>query len=321
MDVPKTWMYAYYLKIREPLDGRRIRIKSPFNSEKTPSCFIYVKDGRYQWKDFSSGKGGSSAVSLARAVLEHAAGYEIGLPEVAKMVISDYKAWQATNGKYDEMTIESEHNAYSLICDFKKAEWQMYDINYWESYGINKQLLEEYNVFPLEHFRLGKKYENRTRMFPRISLHNSYGFFNSFNHLLKIYNPCSKDFKHINIKKDLLGREQLKGHKTCIIAASMKDMLTIKAVGLNVDVVAPMSEKTFIDRQDLTSLLDMYSDTLVLFDNDKTGIIAALNYKRFFDIDFIYIPYYKDIAEMRELTADPIFVKHELTMKINAKIQ
>ena len=68
-DIPKNWIYHHYLKLKEPLDGRRIRIKSCFNSDSTPSMFLYVSNGEYRWKDFSSGLFGSSPYDLIQQIV------------------------------------------------------------------------------------------------------------------------------------------------------------------------------------------------------------------------------------------------------------
>ena len=40
-DVPKEWVFEFYLKLSEKLTGQSVKIKSIFNSrEKTPSMHI-----------------------------------------------------------------------------------------------------------------------------------------------------------------------------------------------------------------------------------------------------------------------------------------
>ena len=42
-DVPREWVFEYYLKLTERLCGQSLKIKSVFNiSEKTPSLCIYL---------------------------------------------------------------------------------------------------------------------------------------------------------------------------------------------------------------------------------------------------------------------------------------
>lgn len=70
------------LKPRGRKNGDKVFVGvSPFNSERTPSTFVYCRpDGRYAWKDFSSGNGGIGPASFLmkmgytyRQALEHMA--------------------------------------------------------------------------------------------------------------------------------------------------------------------------------------------------------------------------------------------------------
>jgi hypothetical protein len=61
-DVPKEWVFEYYLNLTEKLTGQSVKIKSVFNSrEKTASMYIYMDNNNtYKYKDFSSGNGGDA---------------------------------------------------------------------------------------------------------------------------------------------------------------------------------------------------------------------------------------------------------------------
>jgi hypothetical protein len=322
-DIPDQWIYKHYLKdrIREPLDGRRIRMPSKFADETTPSMFLYVKNGKYHWKDFCSGKGGN-AVELVKELLEMYSGEGIPYASVAKEIRKAYRDWQNQYGVYEELDIESTYSNEEFKCDFRLAEYQDWDINYWSKYGVNLDLLKTYNVYPLQWYQLSTVMNGSMfKTYKKISIRNCYGFFNDKVELLKIYNPYSLDFKHITIKNDLLGRDQLENnHKVCVICSSMKDMLTLKGTGVAVDVVAPISENSYIDPKDIDYLKEIYEHVLTLFDNDRAGILSMIKYKKLFDLDYVHIPNYKDIAEFRECTQDFIYVKHEIAQRINAKI-
>ncbi|NBU05770.1 MAG: hypothetical protein EBT39_05425, partial [Sphingobacteriia bacterium] len=68
-DVPKEWVFEFYLKLSEKLTGQSVKIKSIFNSrEKTPSMHIYMDNNNtYKFKDFSSGSGGD-ALNLVQTI-------------------------------------------------------------------------------------------------------------------------------------------------------------------------------------------------------------------------------------------------------------
>ena len=58
--VPREWVFEYYLNLNQRLSGQSLKIKSVFSSkDKVPSMCIYTDhNGRYRFKDFSSGYGG-----------------------------------------------------------------------------------------------------------------------------------------------------------------------------------------------------------------------------------------------------------------------
>ena len=60
-DVPESWIFEFYAGLSSSLLGDDITLKSLFKpNEKTPSMKIFHKDGRYFYKDFSSGNGGTA---------------------------------------------------------------------------------------------------------------------------------------------------------------------------------------------------------------------------------------------------------------------
>ena len=69
-DVPREWVFEYYLNLKERLVGQDIKMLSAFNSkDKVPSMCIYTDamSGFYKFKDFSSGNQGDS-IELVKAL-------------------------------------------------------------------------------------------------------------------------------------------------------------------------------------------------------------------------------------------------------------
>ena len=55
-EVPREWVFEYYLNLKEKLIGQDIKMLSAFNvKDKVPSMFIYRNGDYYKFKDFSSG--------------------------------------------------------------------------------------------------------------------------------------------------------------------------------------------------------------------------------------------------------------------------
>ena len=59
--IPREWIFEFYLNLTEKLTGQDIKIRSVFTNEKTASFCIYCnKLGNYTFKDFSSSKSGDA---------------------------------------------------------------------------------------------------------------------------------------------------------------------------------------------------------------------------------------------------------------------
>jgi hypothetical protein len=71
-DVPITFIFEHFCKLKEKLTGQDVKIKSMFNpNERTPSMCIYLdsKIGVYKFKDFSTGKIGSAMDMVKELVM------------------------------------------------------------------------------------------------------------------------------------------------------------------------------------------------------------------------------------------------------------
>lgn len=319
-NVPQEWIYKYYLSLdfRTKFQGQSIKIKSFFNIEKTASMFLYYKNGKYLWKDHSSGYGGD-AIELVSRVFERSSGEASGFKTITETIQRDYNKWTKDNGDFKSSIIDENFYNYTLVCENKIRDYSERDIKYWGAFGVSQQLLFEHNVIPLDRYRLGKSIGQVTLFSNWSSPFFSYGYFEKDGSIIKIYNPFESYMKHVTLKNEILGREQIGNKKTLIIASSMKDLLTLKGLGLEIDVIAPMGEKVLIEANDIRLLKQLHTNVLTLFDNDRTGVKAMMLYKSIYDIDYVYIPFFKDIAEFRQKSSKD-FAKRTISIAINKKI-
>lgn len=317
--VPDEWIYSYYAGVKEPMDGRNIRIFSVFTNERTPSMFLYVRNRKYVWKDHSSGHYGD-AIDLTKHIFTQSSGELVSYRAAMHQIRLDYTKWIKEHGEYKPSKLEVDKYAYDLLCEYTLRDYEEYDILYWGPYGGTHDILKRYNIMPLLNFKIGKKYKGGTVWNKPCVLKYSYGFFSENGDLLKIYNPYNVDFKHVTLKEGLLGSEQLTNkHRTLVIASSMKDLVSLVTLGMEIDVVAPMGEKIIIKQDIIGNLKQIYPNIVTLLDNDATGIRAMILYKRIYDLDFVYIPHYKDIADLRRSTIEAV-VKRTVAVAINKTI-
>lgn len=287
-DISPLWIFEYYCQLPEKLHGQDVRIKSKFNpEEQNNSMFIFYKDDRYLFKDFSTGNGGD-AVTLVMNL------FKLSYLNALAKIKSDYKKYQINN-TYVEEKIKPESKFQ--ITTFEKRKWNVLDQKYWTQFNIGSELLEEYNVYPLKSFVFSKNVDNKI-----IDIKNeanyTYGYFKSDGTLGKIYKPHSKSLKFINVNSFIQGADQLNYEKdNLIICASMKDGLALASLDLNVEFIAPSSENTTIPRNFLSALSLKYKYIYTLFDNDNAGYIAAQKYIERYNIPGLCLNLSKDIAD------------------------
>ena len=150
-DVPREWVFEYYLNLKEKLTGQDVKMLSAFNSkDKVPSMFVYFDTftGRYKFKDFSSGHQGSH-VDLVRYM------YNLDTSSALGKIIADYENYIKDNGKREEVELKIQ-DRYKVV-DYEIRHWTNLDEAYWSKYKIGSKLLEYYNVAPLEFFKMEKE--------------------------------------------------------------------------------------------------------------------------------------------------------------------
>jgi hypothetical protein len=291
-DVPNTWPFEHYLRLNEKLTGQDVNIHSVFNSkDKKPSLFIFVKNGKYSYKDFSVDKGGD-AISL----VQHMFSYDKRWEAVHK-IVSDYNDYLLNNGKYP--LTEFKRRAKFQIDNYKLRNWTVIDQKYWTRFKISSKILEFFNVSPLSEFTMVK--EGTTK---KITIRGAriYGYFKKNGELYKIYQPKSEDFKFFKVSNHIQGYEQLNYDKDyLVICSSLKDAMSFTKLGfVNAEVVAPDSENSKLPTKVIEEFKSKYKSVCTVFDNDEAGLRAMMSYKELFDIPGAHLKLEKDLAESVE---------------------
>lgn len=292
-DVPKEWVFEYYLKLPEKLTGQSVKIKSIFNSrEKTASMYIYMDNNNtYKYKDFSSGNGGD-ALNLVQTLFNFQT-----RGRASFKIIDDYNEYLKTN----EPPVMTELKAHSKfkVSDYEIRHWNNLDQNYWTGFGIGSKMLEHYNVAPLEFYVMTKEDNLGMQTNMRISTNYVYGYFREDGTLYKIYQPKLKDSKFIKVRDYIQGSEQLRGDKKfLVITSSLKDLMAFNKLKLtDAESIAPDSENSMIPTNFIVNAIKHYKSVFVLFDNDEPGQKAAQKYQKMFGIISINLPMEKDLSD------------------------
>lgn len=112
-EVPTTWIFEFYLKLSEKLNGQDVKIKSIWNmKDKDPSFFVYYSKqaNKYKFKDFSADKQGD-AIELVKEIFNLSRRYD-----ACVKIINDYNDFLLNNGKYvtDDFKIRAKYKVVSL---------------------------------------------------------------------------------------------------------------------------------------------------------------------------------------------------------------
>lgn len=290
-EVPESWIYKHYYlkisngnKIKQPFDGRIIKVKSLINRDTNPSLCFFYKNGHYYWRDFSQGVGGN---------VNHFVGYHMNKnePVVKHMVCSDYEAYLSSPC--------NDHYEQELPDEIKKVQFQiltdLYDENsltFWNQFKIDLECLNQFKI------RRGVEY-TVSRGDKSNKFHNFFFAFYNSEGVYQIYQPGNDKAKYINIDTNyLIGSEQLEFRsETCIIMSGLKDIAAISKVGINCEYVAPPSENILLSKDKVEYLKSRYKFILSMLDNDPAGSKAMSLYKKVYDIPSVYVPLKKDMAE------------------------
>lgn len=291
-EVPKEWVFEYYLNLREKLTGQNIKMLSAFNvKDKVPSMFIYQDNGKYKFKDFSSGFQGDQ-IELVKCLFQ----YDTRIKSISR-ILSDYQEYLKYNAPVERGPIQF-YDKFKVV-DFEMRHWNTLDQKYWTQFKIGSSILSQYNVVPLEFFTMSKTEPDGSITSYKFSRPYVYGYFREDGELYKIYMPKIPEKKFIKIQNYTQGMDQLKyDSKYLLIVSSLKDLMSFRRLGIgNIECIAPDSENTMIGESIMGNLSKRYNSIIVLFDNDEPGLKAAQRYKDKYGINFINLDMSKDLSD------------------------
>ncbi len=314
-DIPESWIYKYYSEkhnrtIRQPFDGRIIKIKSFSNRDSDPSLCIYYNEnkGKYFWKDHSSGASGDVINFVSNLISKT---YSVTL----QTIIKDYERFIDEGGnldEYDDSDIKvGDNSRFEAVIKAYKVK----ELDFWRQWKISNTTLSKFNVIPLDYYILHKN---------EFSIKNKdelmFGFYCRNHELYQIYQPGKKP-KYLNTKVNyLIGRDQLRfQNDTCIIVSGLKDLMALYMLGLKIEIVAPRSENTLIKSDDIEFLKSRYKYVITMFDNDEPGIKAMKRYQNVYNIPYIHINLEQDLAKNSKRYNFDFLINH-YTIYINKKI-
>lgn len=285
-DILNHYLLPYH-KEQKLLAARNI--SNPFLSEKqdTPSFNIFptMGSGEWRYKDFATGDDGSCFDLVMKL-------NNLTFPEALNSIDTDMNLFlnHITNNTATNQTnktiIESVVSTHNLQKAFTitKREYTAADWSFWGKFKINKETLIKFDVVALAGYsaynKEGKPYEIKVSDSKLMFAYDNgdwtkiYKPFDERKYKFQYLGTKEADFifgwKHLPIADDLV-----------FITGGEKDVLCLVSQGFN--AVTLNSETATIQDNIALELKDRFTNVVVLYDNDATGIkqskILADKYK------------------------------------------
>ena len=284
-------LYSFYL-------GETIQfgkaISSPFREDKNPS-FVFFKGNngiKLKWHDFATGDSGD-IVNFVQSVFNLTPGKAL---KRIRDDVSIGKITFTTRG----ISITEDLKTTKTIISIKRKNFTTIDDEYWGQYGLDRDDLRHFNVYPISHFWIND--QPQPYSYGKKQPIYAYQIYDRF----KIYRPNSKNrsakWKTNTRRQDIQGWEQLE-HKgdLLIITKSLKDVMVLHKLGYN--SIAPSSESASLPVKIVNQLKERYKKIIILFDYDDGGMNGASKLNNKFGFDKIFIPYeYKEIHNAKDVS-------------------
>ena len=266
--VPEEQIMEHYLGV--PIQKGLFR--SPLRRDNKPTCSYYRdKRGRLIMKDFS---GAFSGDAFAVVMEKFQCSYYMSLQIIANdFGIIRRKDLTKHRPKIEYSGIKFEEKESAKI-QIQTREFNEKELNWWLSYGITKQTLEKFRVYPVDKAWLNDQlfYQNLDNKL----VFGYYGGIKDGNELWRCYFPGRKSYKFIsNWKQDQIqGAHMLSTecNDYIVITKSLKDVMALYEFGI--PAIAPCSENLFVTTSQYERLKARYKHIFLLYDNDLPGVQA-----------------------------------------------
>lgn len=261
----ETYM-AYYLGI--PI--KKGLFVSPLRVDHKPTCSFY-RGRQLYFKDFATGE----CLSFENVVMKK---YGCNYHEALKIIATDFGIIDGSKPKVVPIQPIFKKEKKTII-QIEAKSFTKEELEWWEQFGITKNILTKYRVYSCKTVFLNGRIESIYD-----SKCPSYGYYfgnEEGRELWKIYYPYRKNFRFIgNIKTTTIqGYNQLpKKSKLLVITKSLKDCMVLYNLGIA--AIAPQSETQFIEDNVLEVLKKRFKHIVLLFDNDQTGLEFTNKIKR-----------------------------------------
>lgn len=300
-NISEEQIMEFYLKV--PV--KKGLFCSSLREDNRPTCSFYRNKGGYLiFKDFATGQH-LNCFGVVETLF--GVNYYKALEIIANdfgIQYSDIPKNKGTVNKYAKRL--SEKTISKIQVEIK--EYSKEELEWWNKFGITKEILEKFNVFSCKYvFLEGNIIAEST---PQCPIYGYYGGKIKKDgekiELWKCYFPFRKQYRFLGNypSKKLQCYDKLprKG-KICVITKSQKDCMALYSYGI--PACAPNSEVIIPSETIINNLLSRFEHVFALWDNDITGVSFINKIKKKYpQLHCLIIPRKlkaKDFSDLRAL--------------------
>lgn len=255
-------------------------------ADSHPTCCYYKRNGRIYIKDFGSDYYGDWIYVVKQK-------FNCNYYDALAIAANDFDIQKIPHLNKNKVKISNEslsENKQSII-RVEIRDFQQYELDWWNKFGISLQTLKKFRVFSCKNIWINNHIihlETNNQL-----VFGYYGGIKDGIEQWKLYWPNNKKYKWLSNRdsSQLQGARMLpkSGGDLIIIQKSLKDVMLLYEFGI--PSVAPNSENTFLSDEQLMKLKSKFKRIIVWYDNDAPGKAYLEKIKKEHpELDYFYIP-------------------------------
>lgn len=255
-------------------------------TDSHPTCCYYKRNGRIYIKDFGSDYYGDWIYVVEQK-------FNCNYYDALAIAANDFDIQKIPHLNKNKVKISNEslsENKQSII-RVEIRDFQQYELDWWNKFGISLQTLKKFRVFSCKNIWINDHIihlETNNQL-----VFGYYGGIKDGIEQWKLYWPNNKKYKWLSNRdsSQLQGARMLpkNGGDLIIIQKSLKDVMLLYEFGI--PSIAPNSENLFLSDEQLMKLKSKFKRIIVWYDNDAPGKAYLEKIKKEHpELDYFYIP-------------------------------
>lgn len=255
-------------------------------TDSHPTCCYYKRNGRIYIKDFGSDYYGDWIYVVEQK-------FNCNYYDALAIAANDFDIQKIPHLNKNKVKISNEslsENKQSII-RVEIRDFQQYELDWWNKFGISLQTLKKFRVFSCKNIWINDHIihlETNNQL-----VFGYYGGIKDDIEQWKLYWPNNKKYKWLSNRdsSQLQGARMLpkSGGDLIIIQKSLKDVMLLYEFGI--PSIAPNSENLFLSDEQLMKLKSKFKRIIVWYDNDAPGKAYLEKIKKEHpELDYFYIP-------------------------------